>query len=108
VDKIPQPLSEGEEMFAMHCAIYAIPVEREFMFHATRKWRLDFAIPEKKIGIEIEGGTWNGGRHTRPKGYENDARKYNACSLLGWRLFRFTKDMVVTGEAIDSIREALA
>jgi hypothetical protein len=30
------------------------------------------------------------------------------AAILGWRVFRFTTDMVVNGWAIDTVREALA
>ena len=62
----------------------------EFCFHPTRKWRFDFAVPSLMIAIEIEGGVYSRGRHTRGKGYINDMEKYNAAQLLGWQVFRFT------------------
>lgn len=70
------------------------PLESEVRFHPTRRWRLDFAHLETKIGIEMEGGTWTQGRHTQGKGYANDCEKYNAAQLLGWRVFRLTSDMI--------------
>jgi very-short-patch-repair endonuclease len=107
--KIPKALSEGEEQFALHCKIYKLKPEREYVFAAPRKWAFDFAWPEKKIAVEIEGGTAFGkSRHSRGEGFEKDVRKYNAAALLGWRVLRFTTAMVVSGEAIDSVRVALA
>ncbi len=47
------------------------------------------------------------GRHTRGKGFEQDCEKYNSAALLGWRLVRFTPDMVRDGRAMAVIREAL-
>lgn len=70
----------------------------EYHFHPTRKWRFDFAYPIKKIAVEIEGGVWTGGAHTRGRGFEEDCEKYNAATLLGWRVFRFTGEMVERGE----------
>lgn len=72
--------------------------EREFRFHPTRKWRFDFAYPAKKIAVEIEGGIWSGGAHTRGKHFESDCEKYNTATLLGWRVFRFSGGMVERGE----------
>jgi hypothetical protein len=104
--RIPPPSSEGEELFALHCSIYHIDVVREFRFHPLRKWRFDFfAAPN--VGIEIEGGTWIQGRHSRGPGYQRDLEKYNAAALLGILVFRFTTGMVVSGEAIDTVRAAL-
>jgi very-short-patch-repair endonuclease len=68
-----------------------------------RRWKFDFAYPEIFLAIEFEGGTWTGGRHVRGKGYENDARKYNEATIRGWRVLRFTADMVKSGEALATI-----
>lgn len=83
-----------------------MPVE-EFKFHPERKWRFDFAYPDLKIAIEVEGGTWSGGRHTRGSGYEKDCEKYNTACLLGWSVLRFTSSMIKRGEAINTIEKAL-
>lgn len=74
-------------------------LEREFKFHNERKWRFDFAHLETRVAIEIEGGTWSGGRHTRGSGYSKDCEKYNSAALLGWKVFRLTSDMVTTKNA---------
>lgn len=42
----------------------------------------------------MEGGTWSQGRHTRGQGYKQDCIKYNIAALLGYRVFRFTADML--------------
>ena len=79
--------------FALLAADYPQPV-REYRFHPTRKWRFDFAWPEARIAVEVEGGTWERGRHTRGAGYAGDCAKYNAAVLGGWRVLRFTSDML--------------
>ena len=61
----------------------------EFKFHPSRKWRADFAIPSKRLLIEIEGGAWSGGRHTRGAGFVGDMEKYNAAAVLGYRVLRY-------------------
>lgn len=67
---------------------YPDPVT-EFRFHPERKWRFDFAWPDAKIAVEIEGGIFIGGGHSRPKWIVKDMEKYNAATLLGWKVFRF-------------------
>jgi very-short-patch-repair endonuclease len=103
---IPAALSEGEETFQLHCNTYGLKPEREYRF-CDRKWRFDFAFPDKKVGVEIEGGTWSHGRHTRGSGYEKDLVKYNQAAAMGWRVFRFTTGMVLRGEAVDQVRASL-
>jgi very-short-patch-repair endonuclease len=80
---------------------------RQFKFHPTRRWKFDFAFPDSMLAIEVDGGTWSNGRHTRGSGYQKDAEKLNAATVLGWRLLRYTAAMVKSGEAVRQIEEAL-
>ncbi len=66
----------------------------EHKFHPTRKWRFDFAYPIRRIAIEIEGGVWSGGAHTRGKGFSEDCEKYLEALLLGWRVVRLVPDQI--------------
>lgn len=91
-----------------HLRIAGHPIpEAEVRFHPTRKWRFDFAYPLRLIAIEIEGGIYAGGRHTRGSGFAEDVRKYNSATLNGWHLIRLTGEMVETGEAVEVIADAL-
>lgn len=106
--KAPQPLSPGEEAFALHCRIESLEPVREYVFLQDRKFRFDFAFPEKKIGIEIEGATQYGkSRHSRGDGFESDCEKYNLAAAAGWRVFRFTTKMVMSLEAMNFVLQAL-
>ena len=49
-------------------------VVAEYRFHPGRDWRFDFAIPSRRVAVEVEGGAFNGGRHIRPEGYLRDTR----------------------------------
>ena len=80
---------------------------REHRFHPKRRWRFDFAWPERRLAVEVEGGTWSQGRHTRGQGFAADCEKYNAAALLGWRVLRFTKEMVENWSAVKLVQEAL-
>jgi hypothetical protein len=68
--------------------------QEEYIFCPGRKWRFDFAYPDKKVAIECEGGSWIQGRHNRGTGFANDCEKYNAAALLGWRVLRYTPQMI--------------
>ena len=80
---------------------------REVLFHPTRKWRFDFAWPFYQIALEIEGGTWVSGRHSRGAGMRADCEKYNAAVLAGWKVLRVTSDMVKDGSALNLVEQAL-
>jgi very-short-patch-repair endonuclease len=104
----PQKLSEGEEMLALHIRAEKLPQpEREWRFHEVRKWRFDFAYPERMLALEVEGGVHSGGRHTRGSGFIKDAEKYNAAAMAGWRVLRFATSQVRDGTAIAALKEAL-
>lgn len=80
---------------------------KEFRFHPKRKWRFDYALPEYKIAVEVEGGVWSGGRHISPKGFLGDIEKYNAAALMGWRLFRVTPDTLTSNFTISLLKQAI-
>jgi very-short-patch-repair endonuclease len=71
----------------------------EFRFHPKRKWRFDYAWISHKIALEVEGGAWTRGRHTRGAGFLKDCEKYNMAGKMGWRIFRFTPTQVSNDEA---------
>jgi very-short-patch-repair endonuclease len=93
--------SRWEELLALQIAAAGLPApEREHRFHPTRRWRFDFAWPDRLVAVEVEGGIWRGGRHTRGTGYCRDVEKYNAAALAGWTVLRVTPEMVRSGEAV--------
>lgn len=79
----------------------------EYRFHPERRWRFDFAWPEYMLAVEVEGGTWTNGRHSRGSGFADDAEKYNEAVMLGWRVLRFTADQVRSGTAVKTIERAV-
>lgn len=103
-----KPKTHQIDMFTAICKsdlnIIAI---KEHIFHPIRKWRFDYAIIEHKIAVEVEGGVYTGGRHTRPVGFLGDMEKYNAGTLLGWRIFRVTPDSLLKNKTFDLLRAAI-
>ena len=59
--------------------------ETEHQFSEDRKWRFDFAWPEIKLAIEVDGS----GFHTSDKGKRLDQQKRNAALELGWRVLAY-------------------
>lgn len=99
-EKVP---NEFETKLARELKALKINFEQEFYFHPERKWRADFHLVGKKILVEVEGGIWSGGRHIRGKGYLGDMEKYNAATMMGFQVIRFSTDQVKSGHAIQQI-----
>jgi hypothetical protein len=92
--------------FPMLCeaCLGKLPVA-EHKFHPTRKWRFDFAFVPEKVALEVEGGVWTGGRHTRGAGFSGDMAKYNAAAILGWRILRVTPEQMRNGAVFGILKE---
>ncbi|QIC64476.1 DUF559 domain-containing protein [Acinetobacter schindleri] len=103
-EKIP---NEFEAKLARELKTLKIDFEQEFYFHPERKWRADFHLIGKKILVEVEGGIWSGGRHTRGRGYIGDMKKYNAATMMGYQVIRFSTDQVKSGHAIQQIEKMI-
>ena len=65
-------------------------VEAEYAFaKPLRRWRIDWFVVEPSIGFEMEGGVWmRKSRHTSPRGFIEDMKKYNAAQLMGITIYR--------------------
>lgn len=90
------PISRLEAFFDAHWKSLggpALTAEHHFAAPA-RRWRFDRAYLPAKVAVELEGGVFCGGRHTRGAGYEKDCEKYNAAVALGWRVWRLTKRLI--------------
>jgi len=57
--------------------------------------------------VEIEGGIFTKGRHTRGKGAEGDMEKYDEMTIMEIALLRFTPDQVEKGTAALTIQRWL-
>jgi very-short-patch-repair endonuclease len=71
-------------------------------------WRFDFAIPELKIAIEIDGGVWSGGRHSGGAGQIRDMEKGNAAVMLGWRVLHYTPQQIRKRDWLEDVKRVMA
>ncbi|MSR15326.1 MAG: hypothetical protein EXR86_12340 [Gammaproteobacteria bacterium] len=103
--------SRLEEAFALQLKASGVLFHREFQFHPERRWRCDFRIPTalgcQEIIVEIEGGVYTGGRHTRGRGFEADIEKYNELAIRGYLLLRGTALHVRNGNLCAWVGKAL-
>lgn len=90
-------MSDAEREFFFYLKTLAPPalidqLSYNYRFHPRRKWRFDFALPDIKIAIEIEGVFYSGrtSRHTTAAGYAQDCEKYNNAVLAKWWILRYT------------------
>ncbi|QMU67109.1 DUF559 domain-containing protein [Streptacidiphilus sp. P02-A3a] len=65
------------------------------------KYRLDFAIPEKKIAIELDGYAW----HSSPQSFTRDRARQRDLEFHGWRLIRFSGAEIVN-DSSGCVRQA--
>jgi hypothetical protein len=98
----PTKRSAGELILAKQMSLVKFPAfEEEFKFLENRKFRFDFAWPDKKVAVEVEGGVYSNSRHTSGSGFTKDCEKYNLAAANGWSVYRFTTEMVKNGKAVD-------
>jgi very-short-patch-repair endonuclease len=81
--------------------------ERERCLIPGRRFRCDLIWAGPRLVVEVDGGTFVAGRHSRGSGQAQDAEKHNLLTLLGWRVLRVTTPHVRDGSALRWITDAL-
>lgn len=109
--------SKWEAMFddQLQAAGLSAFLTAQYKFDSESGYRFDYAIPDRMIAIEIDGGNRMAviskrtgrpvaiGRHTQA----DDYRKLNFACIAGWKVLRFTPDMVKSGEALRVVSEVV-
>jgi very-short-patch-repair endonuclease len=88
---------------------------REFMAikkESGRSFRWDFAWPDHRLLVEIQGDIWAGKRgeesgHTSGVGLLRDYEKNNLAVYYGWRVLFFASNTIHSGEAVNQIEQFL-
>ena len=77
---------------------HGIPIPtREYQFAKPRKWRFDFvwvSDSDNLCAVEIEGGLFIHGGHSRGAAYIKNLEKYNRALELGYRVLRYAPDAI--------------
>jgi hypothetical protein len=90
------------------CQRNGLPVpEPEGRFHPTRRWRFDWFWLGDRVALEVEGGVWTHGRHSRGAGMLADMLKYNEAAALGWKVLRTTPQTLKSRETLTLLRRVL-
>ena len=102
-------MSELENTFAFQIkAVGLSDPKRQYKFHGTRKFLADFAWPEYRIIVEVNGGTWmTKSGHNTGVGIHRDYEKSNCAQLMGYRYLQYTGKEVNDGSAIAEILEVI-
>jgi hypothetical protein len=118
-----RPRSSAELLLEVQLRQAGIPFEREYRFAPPRRWRADFLVRDgwrvrnsqgalveiegARILIEVDGGGYVAGRHSRGAGMEADCEKASAAAILGYRDIRVTPKQVGSGQALEWVRAAI-
>lgn len=90
------------------CKIAGLPVPvPEYRFHPPRRWRFDFAWPDRWLALEVQGGLFVTGRHSRGAALLKEHEKLNTAALDGWRILFCTPKQIENGEVVSVIERAL-
>lgn len=79
----------------------------QYRFVPGRLYRFDRAWAAQLVAVEIQGGLWVNGAHSRGSGVERDCVKLSIAAALGWRVLPISKAMIESGQAVELIAQAL-
>lgn len=99
-------MSAACNQLAQQLVAVGIEHRREVRFWPTRRWRIDILVADS-VAVEVDGGGWVMGRHSRGAGIEADAEKSAHIAISGYRLIRVTPKHVQSGEALNWIEAAI-
>ena len=95
--------SEAEELMAIYLQELEKPFIREYRFHHVRNWLFDFAHPETKTAIEVDG--WG---HRTKQRMQEDNEKINTAQSMGWKVYRFTTTEITRGNVKPALQVLLS
>jgi very-short-patch-repair endonuclease len=118
-DQAPDPLAdlpEGLRAIGLTCggalkrSFFAAMARRGIVFeclYPVLNYRLDFALPRKRVGIEIEGWDWR--TWTRPGAIDRRERE-QSLGYEGWTILWFTGEEVLhhLGRVADEVAQEVS
>lgn len=107
--KAPPKEKPSHALFLALCQAAGLPrpvAEVAFAKSLCRRWRFDWLFDEW-LALEVEGGAWTNGRHTRGQGFTADMEKYNAAACLGYVVVRCVPADIESGAACELVKRAM-
>lgn len=105
--KAKQDYLEVEETLHQELSDLLIGYERKFQPIHTKNWRFDFHIVKLRLLIEIDGGSWSGGRSGKLANKAWSVDRYDQTEELGYKIERFHPDQILSGYVINWIQGQL-
>lgn len=97
----------GNALFLALCKREGVPPPcEEWIFASPRKFRFDFAWPEVRLALEVEGGIFTKQAHGSITGILRDMEKYNLAAANGWRVLRVTPAQLCDLQTLAMIAKA--
>jgi very-short-patch-repair endonuclease len=101
-------VSELEQALAFQIKAVGLPEPlRQYRPVVDRMYRADFCWPRSNLIVEVDGGGFVAGRHTRGEGFEKDCERGNELVLAGWKVLHVTGRHIESGQAVAWIERAL-
>lgn len=94
--KVARTQSNLEAMLEFDIEKSGLPAaKRNYRFHGTRKWELDFAWPDRKLAVEVQGMA-----HRIKARFEADVEKRYHALEAGWTVLEVSGKTIRDGRAI--------
>ena len=98
----------NREAFDLMCVAHGIPLPAyEVAFWPGRKWRFDVAWVKDKVALEVQGGLFTRGRHTRGAALLKEHEKLNHAALAGFRVLFCTPEDVKKGAVFALLKKVV-
>ena len=105
-------MSALEDTLAAHIKLLGLPEPiREYVAIPGRRFRWDFAWPNFRLLLEVQGGTWGkggkggAGAHSGGVAASRDCEKGNLATCAGWRTLSVTTDQIRKGQAVRFLQQ---
>ena len=80
----------------------------ELVTFDVKQWRYDVIFPTVKLCIEVQGGVFTHGKHSRGENQVNDMYKSNSAQRVGYACFQFPPRDLSSGKAATDVIDYIA